>query len=187
MRMSELHEPFFGKIDGRAPQIAVDAFIALGVVAVGRVTVGARSSVWYGSVLRGDDEEIVIGEECNVQDLSMLHADPGYPAALGDRVSVGHRAIVHGAVVESDTLIGMGAIVLNGACIGSGSVVAAGAVITPGTEIPPNSLAAGIPAKVVREAGGADREMISHAHESYLRKSAVHSDVKVLSLEEVVR
>jgi carbonic anhydrase/acetyltransferase-like protein (isoleucine patch superfamily) len=109
-------------------------------------------------VLRGD-EEIVIGEDTNVQDLSMMHADPGFPAVLEDRVTVGHRAIVHGATVEDDVLVGMGAILLNGARIGSGSVIAAGAVVTPGTEIPENSLVVGLPAKVVREVRDSDRQM----------------------------
>ena len=171
-----MQEPFFGAIDNRRPQIAEDAYIAPATVVVGRVRIGARSSVWYGSVLRGDDEEIIIGEDSNVQDLSVMHADPGYPAVLGDRITVGHRAIVHGARVEDDVLIGMGAILLNGAKIGSGSVIAAGAVVTPGTEIPPASLVAGIPAKVLRPVRESDKAMIGHAFESYVRKSGVHRD-----------
>jgi carbonic anhydrase/acetyltransferase-like protein (isoleucine patch superfamily) len=131
-------------------------------------------------VLRGD-EEIVIGEDTNVQDLSMMHADPGFPAVLEDRVTVGHRAIVHGATVEDDVLVGMGAILLNGARIGSGSVIAAGAVVTPGTEIPENSLVVGLPAKVVREVRDSDRQMIRHASESYVRKSEVHRGVEPLA------
>lgn len=179
-------EPFFGAIDSRRPQIAEDAFIAPAAVVVGRVRIGARSSVWYGSVLRADDEEIIIGEDSNVQDLSVMHADPGYPAVLGDRVTVGHRAIVHGARVEDDVLIGMGAILLNGAKIGSGSVIAAGAVVTPGAEIPPASLVAGIPAKVLRPVRESDTAMIGHAFESYVRKSGVHREVEPLSLQEVL-
>ena len=131
-------------------------------------------------MLRGD-EEIVIGEDTNVQDLSMMHADPGFPAVLEDRVTVGHRAIVHGATVEDDVLVGMGAILLNGARIGSGSVIAAGAVVTPGTEIPENSLVVGLPAKVVREVRDSDRQMIRHASESYVRKSEVHRGVEPLA------
>jgi carbonic anhydrase/acetyltransferase-like protein (isoleucine patch superfamily) len=155
-------------------------------VVVGRVRLGARSSVWYGSVLRGDDEEIVIGDDTNVQDLSMMHADPGYPAILGDRVTVGHRAIVHGATVEDDVLIGMGAILLNDALIGSGSVIAAGAVVTPDAEIPPASLVAGILAKVLRPVRESDTAMIGHAFEGYVRKSGVHRRVEALSLREVL-
>ncbi len=176
-----MHEPFFPKIDGHIPSIAADAFIAPMTTIVGRVKVGAKSSVWYGCVLRADDEEVVIGEGCNVQDLSLMHADPGFPAVLGDRVSVGHRVVFHGATVEDDALVGMGATLLNGVKVGSGSVVAAR------TEIPPNSLAAGVRAKVVREARDSDREMISHTHESYLRKSEVHGSVEAASFEEVSR
>lgn len=182
-----MSDPLFGKIDGHIPNIAPDAFIAPTATVVGKVKVGARSSVWYGCVLRADDEEVVIGEECNIQDLSLMHADPGFPAVLGDRVSVGHRAIVHGARVEDDALVGMGATLLNGVRVGSGSIVAAGAVVTPGIEIPPNSLAAGVPAKVVREARESDKDMISHTHESYLRKSEIHARVEAVSFEEVSR
>lgn len=182
-----MQEPFFGALDGHRPQVAESAFVAPAAVVVGRVRVGARSSVWYGSVLRGDDEEIVIGEDSNVQDLSMMHADPGFPAVLGDRVTVGHRAIVHGATVEDDVLIGMGAILLNGARIGSGSVVAAGAVVTPGTEVPEGSLVAGLPGRVIREARDSDREMIRNAFESYVRKSGVHREIEPLGVEEVIR
>ncbi|MDQ3506706.1 MAG: gamma carbonic anhydrase family protein [Actinomycetota bacterium] len=182
-----MHEPFFGKIDGHAPGIAADAFVAPMSTVVGRVRVGSRSSVWYGCVLRADDEEVVIGEGCNIQDLSLMHADPGFPAVLGDRVSVGHRVIVHGARVEDDALVGMGATLLNGVRVGSGSVIAAGAVVTPGTEIPPNSLVAGVPAKVIREARESDKDMISHTHESYLRKSDIHAEVEAVSFEEVSR
>ncbi|MGI8651073.1 MAG: gamma carbonic anhydrase family protein, partial [Rubrobacter sp.] len=116
---------------GQTPSLGPDVFVAQGAVVVGKVRIGARSSVWYGCVLRAEEEEIAIGEECNVQDLTMMHADPGFPAVLENRVSVGHRAIIHGAIVRHDALIGMGATLLNGAVIGSGSVVAAGAVVPP--------------------------------------------------------
>lgn len=179
--------PFFGALDDERPEISPEAFIASASVVVGRVRIGARSSVWYGSVLRGDDAEIVVGEDSNIQDLSLLHADPGFPAIVGDRVTVGHRAIVHGATVEDDVLVGMGAILLNGAVIGSGSVVAAGAVVTPGTEVPPGSLVAGIPGKVVREVRDGDRTMIQHGAESYVKKSNLHRSVELLDLEDVTR
>ena len=179
--------PFFGALDDERPEISPEAFIAPASVVVGRVRIGARSSVWYGSVLRGDDAEIVVGKDSNIQDLSLLHADPGFPAIVGDRVTVGHRAVVHGATVEDDVLVGMGAILLNGAVIGSGSVVAAGAVVTPGTEVPPGSLVAGIPGKVVREVRDGDRAMIQHAAESYVKKSNLHRSVEPLDLEDVTR
>lgn len=180
-----MQEPFFGALEGRRPQIAGDAFVAPTAVVVGKVMVGARSSIWYGSVLRGDDEEITVGQDSNVQDLSLLHADPGFPAVVGDRVTVGHRAIIHGATVEDDVLVGMGAILLNGARIGSGSVVAAGAVVTPGSEVPEGSLVAGIPAKVIRSVRDSDKEMIRRGSETYVKKSGVHRDIEPLSAKDV--
>jgi carbonic anhydrase/acetyltransferase-like protein (isoleucine patch superfamily) len=182
-----LQNPFFGALDGHRPDIAADAFVAPAAIVVGRVKIGARSSVWYGSVLRGDDEEIIVGEDTNIQDLSLMHADPGFPAVLGDRATVGHRAIVHGATVENDVLIGMGAILLNGVKVDSGSVVAAGAVVTPGTEVPEGSLVAGLPGKVIREVRDSDREMIGHAYRSYVEKSGVHRGAEPLTVEDVRR
>ncbi|BBL80228.1 gamma carbonic anhydrase family protein [Rubrobacter xylanophilus] len=179
--MSGVH---LAEVGGLRPRVAPDAFLAPGVVVVGGVRIGARSSVWYGSVLRAEDEEVVIGEGCNVQDLCLMHADPGYPAVLEDGVSVGHRAIVHGARVGRDSLVGMGAVLLNGVVVGPGSVVAAGAVVTPGTGIPPGSLVAGVPAKVVRGVREADREMIHHTARSYLRKSGLHREARPLRREE---
>lgn len=180
-----MQNPFFGALGENRPRISADAFVAPAAVVVGRVTIGARSSVWYGSVLRGDDEEITVGEDTNIQDLSLLHADPGFPAVLGARVTIGHRVIVHGATAEDDVLVGMGAILLNGVRIGSGSVIAAGAVVTPGTEVPENSLVAGLPGKVIREVHDSDREMIAHAYNSYVEKSGVHREAEPLTMEDV--
>ncbi|MGW3862846.1 gamma carbonic anhydrase family protein, partial [Streptomyces sp. NPDC005047] len=111
----------------------------------------AGASVWYGAVLRGDVERISVGADSNVQDNCTLHADPGFPVTVGERVSIGHNAVVHGATVEDDCLIGMGATVLNGAVIGAGSLVAAQALVPQGMRVPPGSLVAGVPAKVRRE------------------------------------
>jgi carbonic anhydrase/acetyltransferase-like protein (isoleucine patch superfamily) len=127
------------------------AFIAAGAVVVGNVTIGERSSVWFNAVLRGDTEALVIGKRTNIQDGCILHADPGYPCAIGNGVTVGHGAIVHGAIIEDDVLVGMRAVVMNGARIGRGSIVATGAVVTEGTQVPPGSLVLGMPAKVVRQ------------------------------------
>lgn len=137
-------------LDGTAPQVADDAWVAPGVTLVGAVTLRSKASVWFGSVLRADGDRIEIGEGSNVQDGCVLHTDPGFPLALGSGVSVGHRAVLHGCTVEDDVLVGMGAVVLNGARIGRGSLVAAGAVVLEGTEVPPGSLVAGVPAKVRR-------------------------------------
>ena len=163
-------------INGHEPDIAADAFLAATAVVAGWVRIGAASSVWYGSVLRAEDAEVVLGERCNVQDGSVLHADPGFPCVLGDRVSVGHRAVVHGAVVAADVLVGMGAVVLNGARIGTWSIVAAGAVLRPGLQVPEGVLVAGVPAKVVRAVSEDERDLIRHTSAAYLVKSAQHRD-----------
>ena len=156
------------------PSLGPGAWVAPGAIVVGDVRLGARTNVWYGSVLRADNEYIEIGEDCNLQDGCVLHADPGLPVVMGDRVSVGHRAIVHGAVLESDTLVGMGAVVLNGVRVGTGSLVAAGAVVREGTQIPPNSMAAGVPAVVRRGVSDVEREMIARIPPGYVARAERH-------------
>ena len=136
-------------VAGKTPQVHESAFVAEGAVVAGDVRLGARSSVWFGCVLRSEVEAITIGEETNVQDLTVVHTDPGSPVVLGDRVSVGHRAVLHGCTIEDDVLVGMGAIVLNGAHIGAGALVGAGAVVTQGTQVPPGAMVLGVPGKVV--------------------------------------
>jgi carbonic anhydrase/acetyltransferase-like protein (isoleucine patch superfamily) len=131
--------------------------------------------VWYGSVLRADDAEIVIGADCNIQDLCCLHVDSGQPAVLEERVSLGHRATVHGAHVGSGALIGLGAIVLSGAQIGAGALVAAGAVVLPGREVPAGVLAAGVPCRVVRELTDADRAVFAATAARYVERARRHS------------
>jgi carbonic anhydrase/acetyltransferase-like protein (isoleucine patch superfamily) len=140
-----------GSLGDRVPVIDAQAWVAPGAVLVGSVRLGRAASVWYGSVLRADEDEIVVGAECNIQDLCCLHVDAGQPVVLEDRVSLGHRAMVHGAHVETGSLIGIGAIVLGGARIGAGSLVAAGAVVPPGRQIPAGVLVAGVPGRVVGE------------------------------------
>jgi carbonic anhydrase/acetyltransferase-like protein (isoleucine patch superfamily) len=125
-------------------------WIAPGAVVTGKVTLGEDVGVWYTAVLRGDLDEITVGNESNLQDGVIVHADPGFPARIGARVSVGHRAVLHGCTIEDDVLVGMGAIVMNGATIGAGSIIAAGALVPEGTEVPPGSLVMGMPAKVRR-------------------------------------
>ncbi|MGW4469867.1 gamma carbonic anhydrase family protein [Nonomuraea sp. NPDC004354] len=160
--------------DGAIPDIHPDAYIAPGVVVVGNVTVSRGANIWYGSILRGDDERIEVGEECNVQDLCCLHADPGEPAVLEPRVSLGHKAMVHGAHVETGALIGIGAIVLGGARIGAGSLVAAGALVGPGKKIPSGVLVAGVPGRVVRELTDDDRASFAQTPDRYMAKALRH-------------
>lgn len=147
-------------------EIDPSVFLAAGAVVCGEVKIGARSSVWFHTVVRGDTDAIEIGTDTNLQDLTMVHVDHGQPAIVGDRVTVGHRAILHGCVIGNDVLIGMGAIVLSGARVGSGSLVAAGALVREGREIPPGSLAVGTPAKVIGP--------VSDAHREAIRSGAVH-------------
>ena len=169
---------FRGVLGEHEPDIHPEAWVAPGAVVVGRVTLRRAANVWYGCVLRGEDEEIVVGEECNVQDLSCLHADPGEPTVLEDRVSLGHKAMVHGAYIETGALIGIGAIVLGGARIGAGSLVAAGALVPPGKQIPAGVLVAGVPGKVVRELSHDDRGVFAHTAGAYVEKSRQHRSVR---------
>jgi carbonic anhydrase/acetyltransferase-like protein (isoleucine patch superfamily) len=144
---------------GAVPQIAASAYIDPSAQVIGDVAVGERSSVWPNVSIRGDVNSIRIGEESNIQDNTVLHCDPvTFPLVIGNRVTVGHSAVVHGCTVEDESLIGIGAVILNGARIGRGSVIAAGAVVPEGMEIPPGSLAMGIPAKVRREVTADERE-----------------------------
>jgi carbonic anhydrase/acetyltransferase-like protein (isoleucine patch superfamily) len=138
-------------VAGQTPTIAATAFLAETATVVGNVDLGDSASVWYGSVLRAEHSAITIGAETNIQDNTVVHTDPGFATTLGDRVTVGHRCILHGCTVEDDALIGMGAVVMNGAVIGEGAVVGAGAVVTEGTHVPPRTLAVGVPAKILEK------------------------------------
>jgi carbonic anhydrase/acetyltransferase-like protein (isoleucine patch superfamily) len=160
--------------DGVSPVVAADAFVAPTATLIGRVTLAPGSSVFYGSVLRGDTDSISIGEGSNVQDNVSMHTDVGLQLVVGSGVSIGHGAVVHGAVIEDDCLIGMGATVLNRAVIGAGSLVAAGAVVLEGTVIPPGSLVAGVPAKVRRELSDEEREGVRKNARHYLELAAAH-------------
>jgi len=151
------------------------AYIAPGAVVLGDVTLGADSSVWYNAVIRGDMAPISIGNETNIQDLSVLHVDEGLPCIVGNRVGVGHRVILHGCTVEDESLIGMGAVLLNRVRIGTGSVVGAGSLLTEGTQIPPNSLVLGVPARVVREVDDELRERIRETWEHYVVQARRHA------------
>ncbi|MCC9644634.1 gamma carbonic anhydrase family protein [Rhodopirellula sp. JC740] len=144
------------------------AFIAPNATVLGEVHVAEGVSIWFGAVMRGDTEKIVIGRHSNIQDQCVLHCDPGMPCVIGERVTVGHSAVVHGATVEDEALIGIGAIVLNGATIGKGAIVAAGALVTEGTVIPDGMLAIGTPAKAVKEVSDALRERTREGNQHYV-------------------
>lgn len=150
------------------------AFIHPAAHVLGNVILGARVSIWPTAVLRADSDSIVIGDDSNVQDGTVIHVDPGVHTTIGKRVAIGHRAIVHGSTIEDDCLIGMGAIVLNGCHIGAGSLIAAGAVCTEGMVIPPRSLVMGVPAKVRREVSDDERERIAHTVRAYIELQERH-------------
>jgi carbonic anhydrase/acetyltransferase-like protein (isoleucine patch superfamily) len=162
----------------KASIIHPTAYVHPGAHVIGDVTLGARVSVWPTAVLRGDNDAIVIGEDCNVQDGTIVHVDPGLPCTIGRRVAIGHRAIVHGATIADDCLIGMGAILLHRVVVGSGSIVGAGAVCREGMEIPPNSLVVGVPARVIRETTDAERARIAHTVRAYLELQHVHRETR---------
>ncbi|HEU5173664.1 MAG TPA: gamma carbonic anhydrase family protein [Gemmatimonadaceae bacterium] len=143
-------------------------------IVIGDVRLGAQASIWPTAVVRADSDVIEIGAESNVQDGAVLHTDPGLPMRIGARVAIGHRAVVHGATVEDDVLIGMGSILLNGCRIGRGSIVAAGAVVREGARIPPNSLVAGVPGRVARETTEEERARIARTVRAYLALQERH-------------
>jgi carbonic anhydrase/acetyltransferase-like protein (isoleucine patch superfamily) len=144
------------------------AFIAPGAVVVGEVTVGAQASVWFNTVVRGDTAPVTIGAGSNVQDNSVVHVDAGQPAVIGDGVTIGHRAIVHGCVIGDGCLVGMGAVVLSGARLGEGSLIGAGGLVLEGQEIPPGSLVLGAPGKVVGRVSEAQRDGMRQGSEHYV-------------------
>jgi carbonic anhydrase/acetyltransferase-like protein (isoleucine patch superfamily) len=146
--------------DGHVPEIDPTAWLAPTATVIGRVRIGARASVWYGAVLRGDMDEIDLGEGSNLQDGVVVHTDTGVPARIGANVGVGHGAIVHGATVGDGALIGMGATLLNRAVIGAGAFVAAGALVREGQEVEANHLVAGVPAKDRGELDAAAAERV---------------------------
>lgn len=147
-----------------APVIDPSAFIAPGAVVLGDVAIGAESSVWYTSVLRGDNAPIRIGSQTNLQDGTIVHVDEGVPCTVGNRVGVGHRVILHGCTVEDECLIGMGSILMNGVVIGRGSLVGAGTLLTEGTVVPPGSLVLGAPGRVLR---AIDATLTAKIHETW--------------------
>jgi carbonic anhydrase/acetyltransferase-like protein (isoleucine patch superfamily) len=154
---------------GRLPRIPVSCYVDLSAQLIGDIVLGERSSVWMNAVLRGDVNAIRVGANSNVQDCAVLHGQRNlYPVVVGDWVTVGHNATIHGCVVEDEVVIGMGATILNNSRIGTGSIIAAGAVVTEHTVVPPRTLWAGVPAKMRRELGDKDRALILEYAQNYL-------------------
>jgi len=157
------------------PQVPASCWIAPGVALYGRVRLGERVSVWYSCVLRGDQEWIEVGSDSNIQDGSILHVEHGgYPCILGERVTLGHRAIVHGSIVGDDALIGIGATVLSRCVVGEAALIAAGAVVLEGTCIPPGTLWAGCPARLIRPLTDAQRTRLAETWKHYANNTIAH-------------
>lgn len=154
---------------GKLPAIDPSVYVADHASIIGDVTIGARSSIWFGTVVRGDQMPIAIGEETSIQDNTVVHVTSGVAGTIvGSRVTVGHRVILHACTVEDDCIIGMGSIILDRARIGRGSVVGAGALVTPGTDIPPGSLVLGAPARVKRPVDERERAWIASSAAHYV-------------------
>ncbi|MBG0739755.1 gamma carbonic anhydrase family protein [Paeniglutamicibacter antarcticus] len=163
--------------NGVSPMVHSSAFVAPSATLIGDMELGADSSAFYGVVVRADTSAIRIGSGTNLQDNVVLHSDPGFPTTVGNGVSIGHGAVVHGCTVEDDCLIGMGAMVLNGAVIGAGSLVAGGAVVLEGAVIPPRSLVAGVPAKVRRELSDEELDGVKENALHYVELGRAHKEI----------
>jgi len=155
------------QLNGISPHIADSAWIADSAEIMGDVTIGENASIWFGTVVRGDVERIAIGANSNIQDTCVLHADFGQPLIIGERVTIGHRVILHGCTIGDESLIGMGAIVLNRARVGRHCLVGAGALVTEGKEFPDGSMIVGSPAKVIRQLTAAQIEGLRHSAAHY--------------------
>jgi carbonic anhydrase/acetyltransferase-like protein (isoleucine patch superfamily) len=160
------------RIDDRAPQVAASAYIAQEATLIGRVVVGERASFWPGASARGDNETLTIGNDSNVQEGAVLHADPGFALTIGERVTVGHQAMLHGCTIGDGSLIGIQAVVMNGAVIGRQCLVGAGAIVTEGKTFPDRSLIIGAPAKLARQLRDEEVAGIERAAAGYVERSA---------------
>jgi len=160
------------ELDGRAPEFPGEGqyWVADSATLIGRVRLKQQASVWFGAVLRGDNEWIELGERWQIQDNATLHTDPGFPLTIGRNCVIGHNVILHGCIVGNESLIGMGAIVLNGAKIGNNSLVGAGSVVPEGKTFPDNSLIVGSPARVVRTVDDKLTEMIRAGADIYVNR-----------------
>ncbi len=167
----------FEPYDLAAPQIDPDAFVAPGVHIYGDVTIGAFAVIMFGTVMRAEVDRVVVGAYSNIQDNSVLHCDAGIPCLIGERVTVGHAAVVHGALIGDHCLVGIGARALNGSELGEGAWLASGAVLPEGRVIPPWTLAVGIPAKPLRELTAAEIERQRSGVDDYLRLGATYREM----------
>ena len=160
------------RFGGHAPQVPSSAYVAAEATLIGQVQLGERASIWAGAVARGDNEPIRIGEDSNVQEGAILHADPGFALDIGPQVTVGHQAMLHGCTIGEGALVGIQAVVLNGAVIGAHSLVGAGAIVTEGKQFPPRSLILGAPAKVARTLSDEEVANLRNSAAVYVERAA---------------
>jgi carbonic anhydrase/acetyltransferase-like protein (isoleucine patch superfamily) len=160
----------------RGPEIPASAFVAPSATVVGRVVLGERVGVWYGAVLRGDVDSVLVGEETNVQDGAVLHTADGFPCRLGARCTVGHRAVVHGCAVADECLVGMGAVLLDGCEVGPRCIIGAKALLTQGMRVPEGSLVVGAPARVVRPITAEERGKLLGWAARYVALARLHRE-----------
>ena len=174
------------EFEGNRPSLPEDGhyFIAPNATVLGKVTLGRMSSVWFNAVIRGDNDPVVIGDESNIQDNCVLHTDPGFPLTIGNRVTVGHLAMLHGCTIGDGTLIGMGATVMNGTRVGRNCIIGAHALVGEGKEIPDNSMVLGAPGRVVKAVDGQGEVMLAKAAEAYVDKVRRYALNNGLSLIE---
>lgn len=163
---------------GKTPVLGAGVFVADGAHLIGEVEVGDESSVWFGSVLRGDINRVVVGHHTNIQDLCVCHVADEQACIVGNYVTTGHRAILHGCIVRDEVLIGMGAVLMNGVVVGEQSIIGAAALLTEGLEVPPGSLVYGAPAKVISRLGAKERAAIKGWAEKYCRVAASYRQAK---------
>lgn len=173
----------FHEFQGRKPQIHDTVFVAKNATIIGDVEIGEYSSVWFNTVIRGDVAPTKIGKRVNIQDLSLIHQSPNLPVLIEDDVTIGHQVTVHAATIRKNALIGMGSIILDGAEIGEHAFIGAGSLVSPGTKIPPNTLAFGSPARVVRKLTEKDLEEMKRIRKSYVEKGMYYKNETNLGKE----
>jgi len=164
------------ELQGRQPDIAATAYVADSAQVIGNVFLAEHASVWFGAVIRGDSDPIRVGKNSNVQDTAVLHADPGAPLTIGDHVTVGHQAMLHGCTVGDGSLIGIGAVVLNHAKIGKNCIVGAGALVTEGKEFPDGSMIIGSPAKAVKQLSPEQMAGLGRMSQVYVDRGQIYRD-----------
>lgn len=163
--------------NNKSPQIDASCYIAENTTIIGDVKIGAKSSVWFNAVIRGDVAPTIIGNGVNIQDLSCLHQSPNQPLIIEDFVTVGHRVTLHSSIIREHALIGMDSTVLDGAEIGEYAFIGAGSIVPPGKKIPPRTLAFGRPAKVIRELTDDDYNELKRINDSYIEKAKMYKEI----------